>query len=263
MNVGLTILAFVAIVAGPDRAFATGQDTKSLPQDTERSVQAADAAYWAAFNACDPSAMARFFSPDLEFYHDKGGVTRGGTAMVDATMKGICSNPNVRVRRAPVAETIRYDSIPGYGAVLSGRHQFYLTETGMPERMSGTAAFDMLWHYENGRWLLTRAFSLDHQAVPYIAPPAGAKPTAQILGLYVGTYTMQKAGKLTVGIKGEQLTITTDTLALTLRAQKDPGHFFAAERPLQFSFDAKANRKATTITVIENGAPVETGLREE
>lgn len=163
MNVRLTIFALAAIMAGSYPAVAAAQDSAVLPQDAEQSVQAADAAYWTAFNACDRTAMAGFFSPDFEFYHDKGGFTRGGTAMVDSTIKGICGNPDVHVRRAPVG-AVRADIIPGYGVVLSGRHQFYITEAGKPERLTGTAVFDMLWHYENGRWLLTRALSLDHEA---------------------------------------------------------------------------------------------------
>lgn len=136
-----------------------------LPSDAEQSLHAADLAYWQAFNACDAAAMGRSLSEDFEFYHDKGGFSRGRAAMIDATMKGVCGDASVHVRREPIPESIRYDLIPGYGGVLSGRHQFYLTEKGGKEHLTGTAAFAMVWRYDGEHWLLSRGLSLDHQAV--------------------------------------------------------------------------------------------------
>jgi len=230
--------------------------------DAERTLRETDAGYWRAFNACDAAAMAPYFAQDFEFYHDKSGLIRSRTGMIDATMKGICSNPNVRVRRVPVPASIRYDPIPGYGAVLSGQHQFYMTEKGMPERLTGTALFVMLWRFDHGRWEASRAFSLDHQPVAYQAPVPNVVLSKSALERYVGRYHMANAGEVTITIEADKLVLVTDHLHLSLAA-KTADHFYALERPLQIDFAGDMRGKATTLTVVENGAPVESGKRDD
>ena len=41
----------------------------------ERAVRDADARYWRMFNACDLPAMDELFTDDVEFYHDRTGLT--------------------------------------------------------------------------------------------------------------------------------------------------------------------------------------------
>lgn len=50
-------------------------ETDSDPVVAE--VQAADAAYWKAYNSCDYAALDALTAEDVEFYHDQGGITRG------------------------------------------------------------------------------------------------------------------------------------------------------------------------------------------
>src|SRR5438477_6863468 len=107
-----TGIFFLICLAAPALAHAQA-DASS---DSEQALRNADAGYWRAFNACDAAGMGPHLDEDLEFYHDKSGLTRSRAAMVEATMKGICGNPNVRVRREAEAATVRYDPIPGYGA---------------------------------------------------------------------------------------------------------------------------------------------------
>jgi hypothetical protein len=232
------------------------------PPDSERALRDADAGYWRAFNACDAAAMGSYLAEDLEFYHDKSGLTRSRAGMVDATMKGICANPNVQVRRAPETASIRYDPIPGYGGVLSGQHQFYMTEKGMPERLTGTAKFVMLWHFDGGHWQLARGFSLDHQPVAYQAPAPGVVLSAAALQRYVGRYRMPTSGEVTITTEAGKLILVTDNLRLSFVAQA-ADHFFALERPLQLYFSGAGRGKAVGITVVENGAPVESGKRDD
>lgn len=240
-------------------AAALAQAAAPLPANAEQAVREADAAQWKAYNACDAAAMAPFFAEDMEFYHDTGGVTRTRKAMLDATMKGICGNPNVRVRRAPLPDTIHFDPVPGYGGVLSGRHQFYLTEKGMPERLSGTASFNTLWHYAGGQWQITRAFSLEHRAVAYVPPPPGAVLPERALARYAGVYRLSQ-GEVAVTVVDGHLELATVGLKLSLAA-KSVDHFFALEKPLQVDFSGDAAGKASTLTVIENGAAVDSGRR--
>jgi ketosteroid isomerase-like protein len=36
-----------------------------------------DSAFWNAYNNCDTSAYKKFFTDDVEFYHDKGALQQG------------------------------------------------------------------------------------------------------------------------------------------------------------------------------------------
>jgi hypothetical protein len=238
------------------------QAKDAVPSNSEQALRDADAGYWRAFNACDAAAMGSYLAEDLEFYHDKSGFTRSRAGMVDATMKGICGNPNVQVRRAAETVSVRYDPIPGYGGVLSGQHQFYMTEKGMPERLTGTAKFVMLWHFDGSHWQLARGFSLDHQPIAYRPPAPGVVLNAAALQRYVGRYHMPNSGEVMITIEAGKLVLVTDNLRLTF-VPKAVDHFFALERPLQLYFSGAVRGKATGITVVENGVPVESGRRDE
>lgn len=250
--------ALILASLAPVSAHAEAADASP---SSEQALRNADAGYWRAYNSCDAAAMGSYFSDDFEFYHDKGGVTRSRAAMIDATMKNICGNPNVRVRREVDPASVRFDPIPGYGAVLSGDHRFYQTEKGMPERLTGTAKFVMVWHFKDGHWQIARALSLDHQPVAYQAPPPGLILDAAALQHYAGRYHMPKTGEVTIDAENGKLLLITPNLHLTFVAQ-EANHFFALERPLQLYFSGSARGKAIDMTVVENGAPVESGKRD-
>jgi hypothetical protein len=252
---GLFCLACISLQAPAEAKVA------AVSSDSEQGLRDADAGYWRAFNACDAAAMGSYLADDLEFYHDKSGLTRSRAGMVDATMKGICGNPNVQVRRAAETASVSYDPIPGYGGVLSGQHQFYMTEKGMPERLTGIAKFVMLWHFDRGHWQLARGFSLDHQPVAYRPPAPGVILDTAALQRYVGRYYMPSSGEVTITTEAGKLILVTDNLRLSFVAEATD-HFFALERPLQLYFSGTVNGKAVGITVVENGAPVESGKRD-
>jgi hypothetical protein len=52
-----------------------------------------DGRLWNAYNNCDAEKFEAFFTDDVEFYHDKGGVTIGIGALTDAIKKSLCGNP--------------------------------------------------------------------------------------------------------------------------------------------------------------------------
>jgi ketosteroid isomerase-like protein len=129
----------------------------------EQQVRAADAAFWQAFNRCDEAAMRRLLAPDVEFYHDKTGLTASRTAVTRSLMKGPCGTPGLHVRREAVADSISYDPVPGYGAILTGRHRFYARNGGGPERLDGEARFAVVWQSTGGQWRMRRILSYAHR----------------------------------------------------------------------------------------------------
>src|SRR4051812_47177666 len=45
------------------------------PKELHDRIAALDAALFAAYNKCDIDKVGTFFAEDLEFYHEKGGLT--------------------------------------------------------------------------------------------------------------------------------------------------------------------------------------------
>ena len=110
--------------------------------------------------------MGSFFTDDLEFYHDKNGLTSTRAALIEETRKGLCGNPNWRLRREAVMGTIKVFSLNDYGAILSGEHYFYIDENGKPEYRDGLAKFTHVWRVKDNEWKMHRVLSYDHHPAP-------------------------------------------------------------------------------------------------
>ena len=125
-----------------------------------------DSAFWNAYNRCDTATFKNYFTDDVEFYHDKGGITNTSSSVVDLMNKNLCSNNNFRLRREGVPGTIKVypmeDNGKIYGAVISGEHLFYITANGKPEYLDGRALFTHLWLLKDGVWKMSRVLSYNH-----------------------------------------------------------------------------------------------------
>ena len=70
----------------------------SADYSAEQAVRAADARYWQAFNGCDFDAMGGLLTADVEFYHDKTGLTVGRQAVLDSLRNGPCANALIQAQ---------------------------------------------------------------------------------------------------------------------------------------------------------------------
>ena len=139
-------------------------------QETEQKITQhilhKDSLFWQSYNRCDTSGYDQFFSNDLEFYHDKGGITLGVQKLALSLKNNLCSNSDYRVRREAIKESVKIFPLQNngviYGAVLSGEHFFYVLEKGKEERRDGKAKFTHLWLLKDGVWKMTRILSYDH-----------------------------------------------------------------------------------------------------
>ena len=124
------------------------------------TVSALDAAVFDAFNHCvSPEQLqkhADYFAPDVEFYHDTGGVTWTRRDMLANTEKNVCG----KFRRELVADTLKVFPVKDYGAIAQGVHRFCQDKTGGCE---GMAEFVIIWRNQGGKWQITRVLSYGHR----------------------------------------------------------------------------------------------------
>ena len=240
---------------------ATYAQAVVAPASAEQEVRAADAAFWAAFNACDAAGMGRYLAEDVEFYHDMTGVTRSRDALVESMIKGPCGTPGLRMRRQ-IATGAKFDPVPGYGGVLSGDHDFYATRGEGREALATRARFVAVWRRGADGWRMTRILSLAHVPIAYQPPAPGVVLTPAQLARYVGRYRTPASGDIEVRLEKGILVLSSGGMRVTLAAES-PGHFFALERDLAFDFSGPGPEKASAIDVRENGAVVVRGVRTD
>ena len=131
-------------------------------------IAAADKAlFGAVFGTCDVKALHELVADDFEFYHDKDGLSEtSGAQFVDDVAKHcerIEKGVDFRARRELVKGSMAVYPLNNYGAVETGRHDFYAIEEGKPDRLTESAQFLHLWKKDGDRWKLTRVVSYDHK----------------------------------------------------------------------------------------------------
>ena len=249
----------IAIFAGTAGATqAAAQTVVSSSARDEQAVRGADDAFWRGFNACDAASMATFLAKDVEFYHDITGLTRSREAVAASLMKGPCGTPGLHMRRELVAQSMRYQAIPGYGAMLTGEHLFYARQGNARERPVTLARFMVIWKLQSGHWRMTRVVSYDHRPVPYKPASSPIVIPHDLLKRYVGRYHAEGAGDIDVTLENDTLILRSGTLRLGLAASA-PDRFFALDRDLKVNFSGAPD--ASMIEIEENGAVVARGAR--
>ncbi|WP_400078166.1 nuclear transport factor 2 family protein [Winogradskyella sp. R77965] len=119
------------------------------------------------FNKCEIERSAELMTEDLEFYHDKGGITNSKDEFVTTMKNGICRKDNPeKVYRFLVEESLdvfpMYNNGELYGALQNGKH-FFSTDASMTYTKSDNyALFSHLWIIEDGEWKIKRVISYNH-----------------------------------------------------------------------------------------------------
>mgnify|MGYP000612992128 CR=1 FL=1 len=146
----------------------TAQSQPTFPdvETIKKEILRLDSLFWQAYNTCDVPGMAQFLSEDLEFYHDKSGLTAPKKALVAGMKTGLCGNADLHLRREAVKGTVEVFPLHNYGAILSGEHVFYVVPKGKEEYLDGIAKFTHVWRYEGGKWTMARVLSYDHAPPP-------------------------------------------------------------------------------------------------
>jgi hypothetical protein len=224
------------------------------------TIRHEDAAFWDAYNRCDVEKMSQFFWPDVEFYHDKGGLTVGLGPFVEILKTGLCGKSNFRLRREAIAETVKVYPLQKsgvtYGAVLSGEHYFYINDSVKPEYRDGVAKFFHVWLLKDGVWKMARAVSYEHRDAPYQNSRKEVTIQPEVLAQYAGKYKAPKTGDLVVSRENNALSLIVGGNKKFLLHPESESVFFATDRDLTFEF-VKEGTKVSRIVVREHGAVVE------
>jgi hypothetical protein len=152
-----TILAALLIVSVNVAHAADVKATSANAGPLYEEMAKMDAVLFDAFNRRDLEAITSVFAKDLEFYHDKGGVSN------------FEQNQNATRRLFEKEKTLRRQLVPGsmqvypikdYGAIQTGEHKFCHLEQGRDD--CGTFKFLHIWKRTDTSWKLTRVVSYDH-----------------------------------------------------------------------------------------------------
>jgi hypothetical protein len=154
MNKAMVALCLVAACTA-----ATAAPKDPARAQLEAEITAADARLFGGLNDRDIGPMKEGFSPRLEFYHDRGGVT--GYAENVAIFEKNFRAPN-RVRRVAMPETVEIFPAGPNHAMHIGKHRFCNKPPGPAPEECSVYRFSMVWERDGGQWKLLRVLSYDH-----------------------------------------------------------------------------------------------------
>jgi len=127
--------------------------TKNLYEE----IYVQDSIMFTAFNNKNIEQFKKMFTDDLEFFHDKGGLTS-----YDHTINFLkkLAEEKSDLKRELIAASLEVYPIPGYGAMEIGQHRFTHTENGKAE--TAIFKFVQVWQQKDGAWQVSRVVSYGH-----------------------------------------------------------------------------------------------------
>jgi len=161
---GLFLLLFSCSGGKPAKTTATTEIAPAanyIPVSKElyEEIRQQDSLLFAGFNAHDSQELMKHFSEDLEFYHDKGGLSDFVQTGKDFSQL-FSRNAATGLRRDVVPGSMEVYPIGEYGAVETCLHRFCHEENGKQD--CGTFKNIMIWKKSARGWEVTRVISYDH-----------------------------------------------------------------------------------------------------
>ncbi len=140
--------------------------TQSHSNLEDQILKADSLLFQAGFNNCDLSALSKITDNSFKFYHDISGVTMGKENFIEGIKNNICSI-DYRPLRKLIQENHKIYPLKQngeiYGAVQTGKQEFYAVEKGKPSYLTSIANFTHLWIKKEGKWILQNVLSYNHQ----------------------------------------------------------------------------------------------------
>lgn len=122
-------------------------------QPLYKTIVRMDSLYFDTYNHNKAALMDSLTADNIEFYHDRGGLTTSKQELLQSIQKNIFG----KVQRILTPGSIEVYEIPGYGAIEFGYHSF----RNLVENIeSEPAKFMIIWRNQDNRWQITRVVSL-------------------------------------------------------------------------------------------------------
>lgn len=205
----------------------------------QQLILARDAEFWTAYNTCDTSHYDRYFTSDVEFYHDKGGATFGLDALTNTTKKNLCGGPKPRIRREAVPDTARISLLENngqlYGAILSGEHLFFALEADKPPRLTGRARYTHLWLKRDGDYKMARILSYDHGPASESPRISTVSLTSAQLDRLAGKFSAAKSGEISISREDDHLALEAGGKRMSIYPTNETT-FSLKDRDVSFEF---------------------------
>ena len=150
LSLTVTICACIANAQKPATGLPPYQAPSKALHDT---IVKMDSLFFDAYNTGKLAIVDSLFSTDIEFYHDRGGLSTSKTDLVKSVEKNIFG----KVRRELLAGSIEVYPIPNFGAVQIGAHRFHNLVEGI---VSPYARFATIWKQTGNSWQMVRVISL-------------------------------------------------------------------------------------------------------
>lgn len=169
MRLMIAGFAAASLLAAFHPSSATAQTAGPEPtKELYDQIHKADAdLFHAIFDLCDTKALGEMVTDDVEFIHDKWGMTSNTKAQLVGSFEKTCARQKTgedyRARRELVEGSMTVHPLKGYGAMQMGEHRFYKLTPGKPEELVEVGKFIDIWKQVDGRWKLYRVISYDHR----------------------------------------------------------------------------------------------------
>ena len=164
MNFVKTLLSFITFITlvtscspSKNTAYRLTKNYKPDNQQLYDTIVRLDHIFFEAYNTCNLNLdkYGSFFSENIEFYHDKGGLMTSKKDLISATQKNICG----KVTRELVKGSIEVYPIKDFGAIEIGLHKFNNNQEPVGT-LSKVGRFLILWENKNNDWKIKRVVSL-------------------------------------------------------------------------------------------------------
>jgi len=151
------------------------------------------------FNQCNLSQIEKLTMDDIEFYHDKDGITKSRKKFIASIKNNLCSTGSNVIKRVLDEESVEvFPLFKGeklYGAIQNGSHSFGQTQ----------ATYSHLWLIEKEEWKISRVLSYNHHQSKVESKNNRIKLSVADLSQYVGEYEFSQEFILTIRVKDAAL----------------------------------------------------------
>ncbi len=153
----LTNTIFVLAACSVSKLKPTIETQAYIPdsQELHDKIVSLDSVYFHAYNTCDMALQDSFYAENIEFYHDKSGLSTSKKDLLESLKKNICG----KVTRELVKGSIEVYPLKGFGAVEMGSHIFH-NNMEKSDAPSHIGKFIIIWKQTGEKWQISRVVSL-------------------------------------------------------------------------------------------------------